>query len=257
MNQFNIKAWVIRSKFVLFSMIIFLALSASIEAKTTTQEKKLVISMKLNKVTKARIGDSGQAIKSYITKGYLRKKPNSRFDYTDSWVLKKPASFLGHRLLVIEEEYMGKYVGCCVSPGVGVILKVKGSISTLKKFSRKNGCSLEMGISVRSRLRSLKVGVNKANKYVSMSCRERDIPDSFVITTNEVEYLVNYNSHGAVLTSVNSKEKVYLGNKCDASSKLYGKGVWSEKHGGFTVQFGKKKIIFPSQEMNIEGSQGC
>jgi len=240
-------------------IILFLAtviLPQSLYADTSL-ERKLVASMKLNKMTKERIGDSGYAIRSYIHNKYLNKKPKLRYDYTDYWVLKKKASFMGQQLLVIEEEYMSKYVGCCVSPGVGVILKIKGNLNKLNKFAKSNGCSLEKGSEVRNQLRTIHVKVNNRSKYVSLSCRERDIPDAYFIATNEDEYKVQYNEYGAVLTSVDKRVRLYLGSKCDASSKSYGKGVWFMKYGDLTVQFGKKKIKFPRQEIKIEKSQEC
>lgn len=242
---------------ITFFVIIVSLDSASLIAKTLSPEHELIISMKLNKATRSRIGDSGKAIQSYIKKGYLRKKPNLRFDYVDYWVLTRSTKFLGHRLMVIEEEYMSKYVGCCVSPGVGAILKIHGNMSSLKRFARKNGCSINAKSDVRKILRDFKVNLNKRSKYVSLSCRERDIPTDFFIATNDKEYAVEYNSHGVILSPVVGKAKIYLGKKCDAFSKSYGKGVWSTNYSGIVIQFGKKTIRFAGQEFEIEGSKGC
>ena len=63
--------------------------------------------------------------------GYIDNKPNLRADYTDYYLLNKPARFMGHELVMIEEEYMSRYIGCCVSPGAGLSVKVSGSLKPL------------------------------------------------------------------------------------------------------------------------------
>jgi hypothetical protein len=79
----------------------------------------------------------------------------------------------GQELLVIEEEYMRKYIGCCVSPGVGAILRVTTDIAPLKKFSSSNGCSVQEGQDVVQTLQSLGLKPTRGD-VLSISCRERD-----------------------------------------------------------------------------------
>lgn len=119
---------------------------------------------------------SGQAIQAYMKQNYVNKKPNVRFDYTDYYFLKKPASLLGHELKVIEEEYMAEYIGCCVSPGVGAVIRQRGSLDELKDFAIKNKCSLEP-IDFDEYLKNINVKYPKAlhKNYYSISCREREL----------------------------------------------------------------------------------
>ena len=144
--------------------------------KSNILEKGLINSMMLNVKTKERIGDSGKAIQAYIQSSFLEKKPTDRFDYTDYWVLKKPAYFLGHELKIIEEEYMTRYVGCCVSNGVGATLKVKKDLNELEKFAKNNGCSLNKNINYKEEISNFNLTTNDSGEYVSLSCRDRDIP---------------------------------------------------------------------------------
>ena len=119
--------------------------------------------------------DPGEAIRAYIAAGYVRAKPKSRQDYTDYRVVRRPAKLFGQELVVIEEEYPSKYIGCCVSPGIGFILRVTGDLAPLKEFASANGCALEQGQDVLERLRSLKVAT-LSGEFLQVSCRERDQP---------------------------------------------------------------------------------
>lgn len=50
--------------------------------------------------------------------GFIAKKPNiKRYDYNDVYNVKKPLSFKGQNVVLLTDEYMSEYVGCCVSEG--------------------------------------------------------------------------------------------------------------------------------------------
>jgi len=159
-------------------MSLFTTLSQTISV-TASEEQRLELglinAMKLINGQSERAGDSGEAIQAYIKKGYLNKKPNRRVDYTDYWLLKKPVTFMGHTLIMIEEEYLLKYIGCCVNEGVGITLKISGNSNNLKHFASENGCRFSEEIDIQHELKSLGIKSNfpKGN-YVSLSCRERD-----------------------------------------------------------------------------------
>lgn len=138
-------------------------------------EKSLINALSLKKGSTERLGNSGKTIQSYMKEGFVNKKPNQRADYTDYYLLKKPAMFMGHELLVIEEEYMSKYIGCCVSPGMGVTVKVSGSPKNLENFAVKNKCTLTNDVDIQAELKSVSVNANfPRGQYASLSCRERD-----------------------------------------------------------------------------------
>ena len=164
----------LKNVIILVTLLVTSQNSFSFDEKTL--EAKLINALRLNSNTQERIGDSGAAIQAYVKEGYLNKKPNGRFDYTDYCLLKKPASFMGHSLVVIEEEYVSRYIGCCVSPGMDVTVKVSGSTDNLEKFAKKNGCRFDGDADPQSDFKDfrIKVILPKA-KYVSLSCRERDL----------------------------------------------------------------------------------
>ena len=161
------------------SVLITLLLPSAVIAQNTTLEQGLLTSMSV--VTDSennlhRNDSSGQAIQAYMRQNYINKKPNFRFDYTDYYLLNKPALLLGHELKVIEEEYMSAYIGCCVSPGVGAVIRQKGSLDRLKDFAKKNRCSIEP-INFNDYLKDLNIRRPNApsGNYYAISCREREL----------------------------------------------------------------------------------
>ena len=144
-------------------------------ADTHSLESGLLHAMQLKKGTTERTGTSGQAIRAYQHAGMVSKTPRQRADYTDYYLLDKPVPFMGHELVLIEEEYRSKYIGCCASPGVGITLKVHGSIKNLQQFARASHCTLTDHVDFAQALRevAIKNKVPKAH-YASLSCRERD-----------------------------------------------------------------------------------
>ncbi|WP_020560551.1 SH3 domain-containing protein [Thiofilum flexile] len=142
----------------------------------TTIEEGLINALRLKSGGEERMADSGKAIQAYMKAGLIGKKPNGRADYTDYYLLKQPAPFMGHSLVVIEEEYMSEYIGCCVSPGVGVIVKTVEGGDGLAAFASKNGCSVSEHINLKEELSGLKLkSPLPKGDFSSLSCRERDI----------------------------------------------------------------------------------
>lgn len=137
---------------------------------------KLITAMTLDAHTNERVGDSGEAIQAYIKNGLLGKAPNMRIDYTDYWGLKGHADFMGHTLVVIEEEYMSAYIGCCVSPGIGITVKINQDVADLKEFASINKCSLDLmdQSELNAEFESLGIKSPGKGRYATLSCRERD-----------------------------------------------------------------------------------
>jgi hypothetical protein len=139
-------------------------------------DSDLINSLKFNNEKKERNGNYGEAIRAYMKEGIVDKKPNQRADYTDYYVINNPTEFMGHELIVIEEEYMDSYIGCCVSPGAGAIIKINGSSENLKNFSKNNYCSLSENIDIKNEMENIGIKKNfPSGNYASLSCRERDI----------------------------------------------------------------------------------
>lgn len=73
-------------------------------------EAGLLDALRYDKAKQERVGDSGKAIQAYMREGLVNNRPNQRIDYTDYYLLNKPAKFLGQDLVMIEEEYMSRYI---------------------------------------------------------------------------------------------------------------------------------------------------
>ncbi len=160
-------------------IFLLLLLTAHAALASASNDKELEEGLKnafrLKPGTTERAGDSGKAIQAYMHEGIVNKRPNERYDYTDYYHVKKQASFMGHDLVVIEEEYMSKYMGCCVDPGAGITVKLNGSPSNLEKFAEANMCSFDDNVDIRSGLRGVgnKTTLRKG-RYATLSCREND-----------------------------------------------------------------------------------
>lgn len=161
---------------VIIAVLLFFLSHAAIAADERALEAKLTKALALNKATNVRQGDADIAIKAYAKAGIINRKPNKRADYTDYFLLKKNATFLGHKIVVLEHEYMTSYVGCCVNPGIGLTLKVSANVQSLERFANTNGCKLSNNVVPQEELKSIGIKAKlSGGQYATLSCRENDI----------------------------------------------------------------------------------
>lgn len=166
------------TKLVPFVFVLSLLSTVSYASDSLENNLLSTLKLKLNEFGDIeRNGNHGKAIRAYMNKGYIDKKPTVyRADYVDYYVLKKPAYLLGHELKVIEEEYMSEYVGCCVNEGVGVVLKLSGSMQKLENFAQKNKCLVEpIDYSYYYERLGIVNAIPEKGVFVEMSCRVNDI----------------------------------------------------------------------------------
>lgn len=138
-------------------------------------ENQLIPALKIKQNGQDRQAESRPVILAYQRAGLISKKPQQRADYIDFYLLQKPASFMGHQLILLEEEYMDKYVGCCVSSGLGLMLRVNADTRPLQDFADKNACTFTPHADVFDRLKTYGIQhkLDKAD-YAQLSCREWD-----------------------------------------------------------------------------------
>lgn len=163
---------------LLLSGLLVLTTSLANAESTTlanSLENRLIDALRYDTAKTERVGDSGKAIQAYMRAGIVNKKPNIRADYTDYYLVNKPASFMGHDLFMIEEEYMTAYIGCCVSEGAGITVRLTGDDSALQAFAKANACSVEHNVDLKAVLERLGLKAKlPRGKYTTLSCRERD-----------------------------------------------------------------------------------
>ncbi|MFZ6735234.1 hypothetical protein ACO0LG_25165 [Undibacterium sp. Ji42W] len=156
------------------SLLLAMSSSSSLAAESAL-ESQLVNALKIKQNTEVRQTKSRPVIQAYQQAGILSKKPDQRADYVDFYLVRKPANFMGHKLVLLEEEYMDTYVGCCVSPGLGLVLQVEADTRPLQDFAEKNACTFKSHADVFDTLKTygIRHTLPKAD-YASLSCRERD-----------------------------------------------------------------------------------
>jgi hypothetical protein len=122
-----------------------------------------------------RVVDSGVAIRAYIDKGFVRRKPDQRADYVDYRRVRKPATLFGHKLVVLEEEYLTEFIVCCVNTGIGMVVEKTGSLAELDAFVLANRCSKRTSSEATISLELAGLKPKRGATYVSISCRARDL----------------------------------------------------------------------------------
>ncbi|MBU3547506.1 zinc ribbon domain-containing protein [Polynucleobacter sp. P1-05-14] len=105
--------------------------------------------------------------------GIINKAAELRSDYTDMYRVKIPTYFLNNEVVVIENSYMTKWIGCCPQPGMGIFVKVlNDDNSKLEQFGRKFKCSVDKNQTLKD-AEYVKLGIrNSSNKekYTHISC---------------------------------------------------------------------------------------
>lgn len=110
--------------------------------------------------------------------GLIAKKANiSRADYNDVYKLKKSYQFMGQNVVLISDEYMSEYVGCCVSEGWGAVFKQTAHLKLIQQFAKTNQCNIN-SIESDSNYYGFKINSLPKGNYYELSCRERDLNES-------------------------------------------------------------------------------
>jgi len=118
------------------------------------------------------------SFKTLKQQGFIAKKANiSRADYNDVYKLKKPYQFMGQNIVLISDEYMSEYVGCCVSEGWGAVFKQTSNLKLIQQFAKTNQCNISPK-EPDSDYYGFKISSLPKGNYYELSCRERDLNES-------------------------------------------------------------------------------
>lgn len=140
-------------------------------ADEVSSQSMLLNSLRLIPGTDERIFDSGKMIVALANDGYVNLSPDSRMDYSDYRFLKKSAFIFGQEIIVIDEEYFKEWIGCCVSPGLAITVKLNTETSALEYFARNNKC--QIGLDGDKYYGPTLPNAPKGT-YATLSCKERD-----------------------------------------------------------------------------------
>ena len=95
----------------------------------------------------------------------------------------------------------------------------------------------------------------------------------YYVSNGGDEYEISHNANGAVLTSVYPKAwfieggansrvvrgrtVFYFGKSCDVFHEVFGQGTWGWANGGFGAEFESFRLMFPRQEIDVDGMEKC
>lgn len=116
----------------------------------------------------------GAVIREFKAHGLVPFRPQ-RVEYTDFYPLLKRATVFGHDLVLIEEEYLTKFIGCCVNEGGGLVLRINGALDKLENWAEANQCRIEQFRDEKEFLEYSRVRFAvPPGAYARISCRVRD-----------------------------------------------------------------------------------
>ena len=146
----------------------------TVSASEADLQKRLLKAMQIQDNGKDRQAQARPIVRDLVKAGYLKKR-QLRLDYADYHFTGKPFNLLGLKLVLLQEEYMDKYAGCCVNPGLRLFFEVNADTRAIEEFASKNACHLDLHDDLLASLKNYEIEhkLPKAD-YASLSCREND-----------------------------------------------------------------------------------
>ena len=154
---------------------LLLLMGAEATYAQTREEALLREAMNLGATQETRLKEPGEAIRAYIKAGLVKRKPDAAADYVDYRRVEKATTLFGHRLVVLEEEYMTTYIGCCVNPGLGLVVEVAGDTTELDAFLAANKCRKNQPSGPADSMAQAGFTPEPGKTYAYVSCRENDM----------------------------------------------------------------------------------
>jgi hypothetical protein len=93
------------------------------------------------------ISEQGQDLQQIVflkSNGYINEEPET-LEYEHLFSINKPVEIFGGKLISMNLEYAEQYLGCCVMPGIDLILEFKEDhkVSELMEYAKKNLCEVQ------------------------------------------------------------------------------------------------------------------
>ncbi len=88
--------------------------------------------------------DSIDSLKMLKKQGVIDEKANVQGDYYHFYFPKKEIVIFGAKLIALDHEYLTDYIGCCVNPGVAVVLKRMDGFNSneIDVFAKQHSCNI-------------------------------------------------------------------------------------------------------------------
>jgi hypothetical protein len=121
----------------------FVCLTAVTAAIADTHSKEILeraLSVTLG--AKQRQIDRGEAIRVLADHGLVSLIPDFRADYTDYRLVSGQLQFFDYPVVIVIEEYITEWMGCCPDPGIGVIIRGPVAETRLQSFAQTNSCQI-------------------------------------------------------------------------------------------------------------------
>lgn len=164
--------------------IIFLAL-LMLPLQSFSAESEALIS--LLKTSPEKIQQASENLKELDTLkklGVINATPDLIADYNHIYIAKKQVPVLSGTFLALDHEFLDNYIGCCVNPGVAVVLHMEkegADLSAVDQFAKENVCTVtpfELSPMTKEVEEAIFHNFKKEN-IVVLSCKLRDrIKDS-------------------------------------------------------------------------------
>lgn len=119
----------------------------------------------------------GPALRTLKSNGYLSARPRIRIDYDDYYIPIRPFSVLGSRVVVVQENYLLRNVGCCADPGIGLFFEGSNvaSLNRIAEFAVANKCIYRQGNAlIIPELPPSFVRLNPGKIYALLRCSDGD-----------------------------------------------------------------------------------
>ena len=77
--------------------------------------------------------------------GIINSKPELGANYSNYFLINSKINFFGGNVVAIDYEYKDAWIGCCVNPGIVVIIDFPSDYEKVnfKKFAKENSCKIK------------------------------------------------------------------------------------------------------------------
>jgi hypothetical protein len=84
----------------------------------------------------------GEPLRALKRDGYLSARPQNRSNYDDFYRPLRAFRVMGAKVVVVQENYLGRYVGCCADPGIGLYFESAdvATLNGIRDFATTNKC---------------------------------------------------------------------------------------------------------------------